>query len=375
VPTHRFPIRSSFIALCLALTAACGAGGGTERELPAGPPTSAPPGDFVLYASYGQSNMVAAFRLGTDGFLPSAPFSTMAIMEPRTILVSNGILYVGTTDRVASATILADGSLPSLPTAVSGIVEDGDVNALLVVDDILYAAYSEAERLITYQLEFGQVSAGILSASGETSSDYLVMAEANGYIYAHAPGLGRIDTFPILPDGTLDELPEPQLPEVDLFGCEVMKVRDGKIYAGESSRDRLTQYDITSVGLPEGLDEGADPISNTRRSERYVDFVFDGNLIHAAGFNAGRIDTYEIDPTDGTLPEQGPVSRTEQDTSLFPAAVLLHDGMLYVAQGGRDRIDGYRIGANGYPLGFPSTSTDPIEPGFPNDLELAEFPP
>jgi hypothetical protein len=357
------------------LAASCGAGEGTERELPAGPPTSAPPSDLVLYASYGQSNIVAAFRLGTDGFLPSVPFSTMVVTEPRTIVIANDVLYVGTTDRVVSASIAADGSLPPVPTAETGRVEDGDVNAILVIGDILYAAFTEVETLVTYRLEFGQVPNGISSLSGESASDYLVLAEADGFIYTHAPGLGRIDTFRILADGTLNSLPEPQLPEVDLFGCEVMKTRDGIIYAGESSRDRINTYNITPEGLPEGLDEGADPISQTRREERYVDFVFDRDLIHAAGFNAGRVDTYAIDPIDGGLPEEGPVSRTEEDTALFPTALLLHGGILYVAQAGRDRIDGYLIGAGGYPSGFPATSTEPIEPGFPNDLVLAEFPP
>ena len=78
---------------------------------------------------------------------------------------------------------------------------------------------------------------------------------------------------------------------------------------------------------------------------------------------------------DGSLIDQGPVSRTEEDTELFPSAVLLHDDILYVAQGGRDRIDGYTITGDGYPSGFPSTSTDPIAPGFPNDLAIGEFPP
>jgi hypothetical protein len=374
---HMFPFLSrprAFLVVCfLAYTAACGAGGGTERELPPGPPTSAPPGDAVLYVSYAQANMIAAYRLGRDGFLAATPFSSMTIDGPRTIELVGNILYVGTSDRVVSATLSANGSLPALPTAETGRVEDGDVSDLLVIGDILYAAYTEAERLVTYRLEEGQVPSGIATASGETASDYLVLAESDGFIYTHAPRLGRIDTYRILDDGTLADFPEPQLPEVDLFGCEVMLVRNGTIYAGESSRERVNTYNITSVGLPEGLKEGEDPISHIRRTERYADIVLDGDLMYGAAFNAGRVDTFAINP-DGTFPEDGPLSRTAPDTSLYPTSLFLYDGILYVAQAGRDRIDGYIIDGSGFPSKFPSTSADPVFDSYPNDIVVGEVP-
>jgi hypothetical protein len=358
----------------ITLLASCGAGSGTERELPAGPQTSAAASDNVLYVAFAQSNLIAAFRLGTDGFLPAAPFSTMAVPSPRTMLVDGGFIYVGTRNRVVSATINPDGSLPPLPTAETARVEDGDVSDMLVIGDVLYAAYTEVERLVTYRLEFGQVATGISSSSGESFSNYLTMDEDNGFIYVHAPGLGRIDTFMIRPDGFLEEFAEPQLPEVDLFGCEKLIIRDGIIYAAASIRERINMYTIDSVGFPEGLDDGEDPISNSEREERYVDLLLDGDLIYAAAFNKGRIDTYMTNP-DGTLEDEGPFSKTEFDTALYPTSLLLLNGILYVAQAGRDRIDGYFIGGDGSPSGFPATSTIPIRPGFPNTIAHGVFPP
>lgn len=367
-------LRGFGVVAALVLIAACGTGSGTERELPSGPPTTANPSDNVLFVSYAQSNMIAAFRLGTDGFLPAEPFSTMSVNQPRTMTRDGDILYVGTSDRVVSATIGPDGSLPPQPTSETGVVEDGEVAAMLVIDDVLYAAYTEAEFIISYRLESGQVPFGIFTISGESFSDYITMDTEDGFIYAHAPSLGRIDTFTIGPDGGLGDFADPQLPEVDLFGCEVLKVRDSIIFAGESVRERVNTYTIDSVGYPEGLDEGEDPISHTKREERYVDILLDGDLLYGAAFNKGRIDTYVIN-SDQTLPEEGPFGKTESDTGLFPTSLLLLDGFLYVAQAGRDRIDGYTIQIDGTPSAFPVTSTDPIKPGFPNKIIHGVYPP
>ena len=144
---------------------------------------------------------------------------------------------------------------------------------------------------------------------------------------------------------------------------------------GESLRERVNTYIIDSVGLPIGLKEGEDPISHTDREERYIDITFQDEFLYAAAYNKGRIDTYVIDPVDGTLPEQGPIGETEFDTASYPTSLLLLDGFLYVAQAGRDRIDGYTIGANGTPSAFPVTSADPIVPGFPNTIVHGVYPP
>lgn len=369
-------IMRKFAAIAAALLiTACGAGSGTERELPAGPSTSAAPSDDVLFVAYSQSNMVAAFRLGVDGFLPATPFSMMSVDQPRTMIRSGDFLYVGTTDRVVSARIAPDGSLPPQPDAETGRVGNGDISELLAIGDVVYAAYSEAERIVAYKLESGQVPTGFLTSSGESFSDFVTMDTADGYIYAHSPSLARIDAFRIMPDGGLDEFPEPQLPEIDIFGCEVLRIYNGVIYAGESLRERINTYTINSVGLAEGLNDGEDPISHTEREERYVDIAFEGNFLYAAAFNKGRIDTYVINPVDGTLPEQGPIGSTENDTGIFPASLLVLDGFLYVAQAGRDRIDGYTLGADGTPSAFPVTSADPIVPGFPNTIVHGIYPP
>jgi hypothetical protein len=357
------------------LMVSCGAGSGTERELPAGPSTNAAPSDNVLFASYAQGNMVAAFRLGTDGFLPAKPFSTMSVDQPRTMIRSGDFLYVGTPDRVVSARIAADGSLPPQPDAQTGFVGNGDISELLAIGDVVYAAYSEAERLVSYKLEAGQVPNGFLTSSGESFSDYSTLDTFDGYIYAYPPSLARIDTYRIHADGGLDEFPELQLPEIDLFGCEVLRIHNGIIYAGESLRERINTYTIDSVGFPEGLNEGEDPISHTEREERYLDITFAGNFLYAAAFNKGRIDTYVIDPVDGTLPEQGPIGRTEFDTGSYPTSLLLLNGFLYVAQAGRDRLDGYVLGADGTPSAYPVTSADPIVPGFPNTIVHGIYPP
>ena len=116
--------RLLFIALVVAFGAnlsACGTGGGTSSDLPAGPPTEAPPGNLVLYAAMAHGDRIEAFRLGTDGLLPSEAFSSIPADNPRRLAVADGVLYASLSDRIISMKLGSDGSLPDAPTSTSVI--------------------------------------------------------------------------------------------------------------------------------------------------------------------------------------------------------------------------------------------------------------
>src|SRR5689334_10665627 len=109
-------LASAALAACLA---SCGADGGTASFLTPGPTTSAPPGNTILYAASSRGDRIDAYRLGTDGLMPAAPFDSLFIANPRRLAIRDGVLYATTFDRVISARLGADGSLPEVPTSAT----------------------------------------------------------------------------------------------------------------------------------------------------------------------------------------------------------------------------------------------------------------
>ena len=146
------------VVVSVLLVCGCGAGAGTKREVPPGPQTSAPPGNFVIYVSEGQTNRVAAYRLGTDGLLPANPFSTLDIDNPRRLLLQDDILYIAFPDGVASVALRADGSLPSSVTSTTDPVFGANALDLLIVDDVIYVAFELLRVIAAYRLQNGQIN-------------------------------------------------------------------------------------------------------------------------------------------------------------------------------------------------------------------------
>ena len=351
------------------LGASCGAGGGTKTALPAGATTTAPPGDQVIYAALAQGDRVVASRPGTDGFLTAAPFSSVALENPRRLLLGNGVLYVALEDRVVSLTLGADGSLPATATAETRPLRFADFRALALSGNVLYAAAPGSLRVVALALESGQVPTDPISTSGTSLSDYNGLAIANGFLYAISPNAARIDTFVIANDGSLPDFPEPQVPESFVDFPEDLVEHDGTLYVVELGRQRVSTFPIRANGL---LFE--EPDSKTYGVERYGRIVIDGDALYVSAFNAGRIDMYRTDPIDGSLPASGPEFSTHADPAAFPNGMLVSAGILYVAQAGLDRIDGYVLGGDGRPSALPSTSTAALAGSLPHDHENGTFP-
>ncbi|RMF24354.1 MAG: hypothetical protein D6760_03500 [Deltaproteobacteria bacterium] len=359
----------SSLAWCLAL-AACGVGGGTKAALPAGPATTAPPGDQVLYVALAQGNRIEAYRLGNDGLLPRRPFSSIDVVNPRRLLLAGGVLYAALDDRIVSIKLAADGSLPSRPSAETKPFRGADYRDLVLVDDVLYAAAPGLRRVQALPLESGHVPLEALSNSGTGLSDYISLAAANGFVYAGSPTAVRIDTYIIGSDGSLPDQPEPQVPETFVDFPQRMEVRGATLFVIELGDQRISAFPIRTNGLP--ADE---PDSQTRPVERYADLVLAGDRLYASAFNAGRVDVYPLDPVTDALPDAQPAVSTAADPAAFPSGMILSGGILYVAQAGISRIDGYILGSDGMPPPYPSTSTSAVSGGFMTDLAIGTFPP
>jgi len=356
-------------AAALAIVAGCGAGDGTKRELPAGPPTSAGPGPLVLYASLGQANQVVAYRLGADGLLPADPFSAIDLENPRRMLLNGNILYVLLPDRVVSIAINNDGSLPSIPTSVTAVIEEGNPLDLALFGDVLYVAYEDLEQLIAYRLVLGHVPAGALSASGTGNSDYQAVAANQRFVFAATPRERSVHTYLKIGQGALPVDPQSEVARIDF--PDDMLIHNGVLYAADGIDRRILGWFIPDTGiLPE------DPDFETLRVESYVEMVIndDLGLLYASGFNRGRLDTFRINPIDGSFLDDKPVTSTAQDVASFPNGMDLAGGILYVALAGRDRIDAYIVASNGALPRFPSSSTNVIPDAFPNDAKVGLFP-
>src|SRR5512140_256913 len=135
--------RALFVTLVVALGAnltACGSQSGTSSDLPPGKPTKAPPGDLVLYAAMSLGNRIDAYRLGTDGLLPSKPFDTIFVDNPRRLALAGNVLYATLKDQIISIQLGSDGSMPDKPSSHSLTRSDYDPVGILVRDNVAYIA-------------------------------------------------------------------------------------------------------------------------------------------------------------------------------------------------------------------------------------------
>jgi hypothetical protein len=104
------------------------------------------------------------------------------------------------------------------------------------------------------------------------------------------------------------------------------------------------------------------------------------SVLYASVFNEGRVDAFQLE--NGLLPNES-FSRTAEDPRSLPVALAIDHtaGTLYVAQGGLDRIDGFRIQPDGGLPNEPATSTAPRvdDAGndfstFPDDIVIVSLP-
>lgn len=368
------PARFVVLALSISLgagLAACGTGGGLSTTLPPGNPTSAAPGNIVLYAAMAHGDRISAFRLGTDGLLPSKPFSTIYLNNPRRLTIAKGVLYASLADRVVAMTLGPNGELPGTPTSTSTARQDYDPEDLEVKDNFLYVAAKGLELVQSFELDangglpFEPTGIGV----GQYPADYASLEFNGNQLYAGARISLYIDVFTLKANGNVPALAELQNPQDTVALPDDIEIRNKILYVTSGSDKSIRAYKIAPNGYLPG-----DYNSRTATEEFYADILLNGDLLYAAAYNVGRVDVYHIDP-DGMLPEVAPFLKTQADPGAYPARILRNGGILYVAQAGLNRIDAYVLDANGLPPAFPSSSTKPqSDDDLPLDMALYELP-
>lgn len=350
------PARFLVLAVILgAGLAACGTGGGLSTDLPAGKPTKAPPGNRVLYVAMAHGGRIDAYRLGTDGLLPSKPFSSIFVTNPRRLALSGDVLYATLSDRIVSMKLGADGSLPNTPSSSSLTRDDYDPIELEVRDGILYVASKGIGRVESFELEpDGDIPVEATgSGQSEFSADFSTLAFNGPYLYASSRQTQYIDVFTLLPDGNVPDEAELQDPRDSIGLPDDMEIRDNILYVTSGSDKSVRAYRLQPNGYLLGEED-----SRTQTEEYYSDILLSGDRLYAAGYNVGRIDVYQVS-ANGMLPEESPILKTQDDPAAYPSAMILHGGILYVAQGGLNRVDAYVLDGDGMPPFYPSSSTKP----------------
>jgi len=357
------------VAAAAASMTSCGSDGGISADLPPGPSTTAPPGDIVLYAAMADGDRIDAFRLGTDGLLPSEPFDTIFVPEPRRLTIADGVLFATLADSIVSMELGPEGELPSRPSSRSLIDEDYNPVDLEVQDNILYVAAAGLGRVQSFELDddgdIPLLPTG--SGAGDIPTDYTSLAINGRLLYSGSRDLQAIDIFLLKEDGNVFAIAEQQDPVDRIALPDDLEIRDGILYVTSASDRSVRAYRIQLNGLLP-----TDEDSRTKSEEYYSDIMLDGHTLYAAAYNAGRIDLYTIDD-NGMLPEEPPFRRTQDDPASYPAHLLMNDGILYVAQAGLDRVDAYVLDSSGLPPVYPSSSTNPAPSGRSYPLNLALF--
>ena len=355
------------LAAPTAWLAACGTDGGTSAFLPPGPPTSAPPGNLVLYAAQSQGNRIDAFRLGTDGLLPERPFDTIFVENPRRLAIANDVLYATLADNVVAIRLGEDGSLAAEPASATLPTGNYDPVQIEVRNGIVYVAAMGFERVQSFELDddgdLPAIPTG--SGSGQIPADFVSLAFNDGFLYSGARASTVIEVFILLPDGNVPLVAEPQEPQDNLSLPDDMIIRNDILYVTSGSDKAIRAYRLQGGGfLP------AEHTSRTNTEEFYSDILIEGDRLYAAAYNAGQIDLYRIEP-DGMLGGEPPIRSTQNDPQTYPSKMVLNDGVLYVAQAGIDRIDAYVLDGSGEPTKYPTSSTrQQLDPSYPLDIVI-----
>ena len=151
----------------------------------------------------------------------------------------------------------------------------------------------------------------------------------------------------------------------------------GELFVAEEASERLFTFPVNADGVINGSDS-----SSTKRAGVYQRMLRHNEgtseVLYASVYNEGRVDVFLLE--SGLLPSKT-FSRTAEDPHTNPVGLAVEGPILYVDQGGVERVDGFRIRSDGGLPDEPATSTappidaagDPVVT-FPDDVAIVPLP-
>jgi hypothetical protein len=154
----------------------------------------------------------------------------------------------------------------------------------------------------------------------------------------------------------------------------------GELFIAEEASQRIFTFPVDADGDLDGDDSSQTKIAGVY--QRMLPHRHGADtILYSTVFNEGRVDVFRLE--NGLLPNET-FSRTAEDPNTLPVGLVI-DGdlgtILYVAEGGLDRVDGFRIRSDGGLEDEPATSTAPARDVdgrslsvFPDDVAIVPLP-
>ena len=297
--------------------------------------------------------------------------------------IGNGILYVAGrgSSRIDAYPIGDDGTLPSLPSSCIVGASNSEFSSLTPMGEGFFAAGGEVQievhpRVAGQFLPEPDPNATTTPSPAPTVSPTPAPGETPG---PNVPSPERSTCL----NARLISTPLSAISSAivnQLLFVPSASAPLGELFIAEEVSRRIFTFPVNADGV---IDD--DDSSVTKRAgvyQRMLRHQRGGSiLLYSSVFNEGRVDVFRLE--NGLLPDES-FSRTAEDPNTLPVGLVIDgDGgsVLYVSQGGVDRVDGYRIEADGGLEDEPITSTVPPRDAegeffdsFPDDVAIVTLP-
>jgi hypothetical protein len=399
--------------------------------------------DAPCHLGDGNTRGLSIYRLGASGVLfgnteaGATPEQRIATdTNPRRVVVHPSdptLLYVATQERVQVVRLRAGGGSACIAEAKSDqeVVPDADNSdpVDMVIDSsigngILYVASRGGNRIDAYPIADDGTIPALPSSCivGGGNADFAALAPLGDGFFA-AAGAVQIEIHPRVqgqflpepdPQSTVtptpaatpgpDETPGPTEPSpqtttcldarlvstpISLIGAALVtqllfdtsvSAPLGQLFIAEEVSERLFTFPVNADGVIGDSDS-----SSTKRAGVYQRMIRHrhgtAEVLYSSVYNEGRVDAFLLE--HGLLPSKT-FSRTAEDPKSLPVGMVADEPngqILYVAQGGYDRVDGFRIRSDGGLPDEPATSTAPPTDAsgnavvtFPDDVVIVPLP-
>lgn len=295
----------------------------------------------------------------------------------------NGILYVAGrgSDRVDAYPIAEDGTIGAVPTSCIVGGGNAEFTSLTTLGDGFFAA-GGAVRVEIHARVQGEFLPEPNPNTTVTPTPFPTVSPSPAPDQTPAPEVPSPAPSTCV-NATLVSTPLSTISSAivtQMFFSPSASAPLGDLFIAEEASQRLFTFPVNADGVIADKDN-----SSTKRAGVYQRMVRHqrpgSDIIYSSVLNEGRVDVFRLE--NGLLPDKT-FSRTAEDPKSIPVGMVIDgvDGtILYVAQGGLDRVDGFQIRSDGGLPDEPLTSTaPPIDAAgnpldtFPVDVVIVTLP-